>query len=120
MKYEKLIFVYNAKSGFMHSIYSLMQKKVSPNTYPCKLCSLTYSGATMKKIWQEYVKGLNIQTEFLHKDEFIKKYPQQTIKFPTVILKDEISFKVIIRADEFENIKNLSELMRLIEKNLHR
>ena len=57
---KKLIFVYNAKSGFMHSVMDLVHKTASPKTYPCKLCMVTFSGATMNKLWKQYVANLGV------------------------------------------------------------
>lgn len=37
-----LIFVYNAKSGLISAFGDMVHKIVSPATYPCSLCALTY------------------------------------------------------------------------------
>lgn len=62
---KKLIFVYNAKSGFMHSVMDLVHKTASPKTYPCKLCMVTFSGATMNKLWKQYVANLGVPFFFI-------------------------------------------------------
>lgn len=69
---QQLIFIYNAKSGFMHGVMDLMHKTASPKTYSCKLCQVTYSGTTMNKVWKRYVAGLGVPAVFMHKDEFAK------------------------------------------------
>ncbi len=79
---QQLIFIYNAKSGFMHGVMDLMHKTASPKTYPCKLCQITYAGATMNKFWKRYVASLGIPAVFMHKDEFAKTYPKVNITFP--------------------------------------
>ncbi len=39
---KALIFVYNADSGLLNAINDGILKIVSPSTYQCSLCSLTF------------------------------------------------------------------------------
>ncbi len=52
-----LIFAYNADSGFLEALKDGMRKVVSPSTYPCRLCALTYGLATMRPRWRSFVEG---------------------------------------------------------------
>lgn len=115
---RKLLFVYNAKSGFVHSVMDLMHKTASPKTYPCKLCSLTFSGATMNKLWKCYISGLDISAIFMHRNEFSKAYPDQNISFPAILLQSGSSFKTLISCEEFRNIKDLGGLMKELTAKL--
>ena len=71
---KKLIFIYNADSGFFNSLKDTVQKTVAPKSYDCKLCQVTFGAFSMKDDWREFINQLSIKVEFLHKDEFIKKY----------------------------------------------
>ncbi|HVC36437.1 MAG TPA: hypothetical protein VNE40_03280 [Candidatus Dormibacteraeota bacterium] len=115
---QKLIFVYNAKAGFVHGVMDLMHKTASPKTYPCKLCMVTFSGATMNRLWKSYVSGLGIPSVFMHRDEFAKTYPNQQITFPVVLLEEGDSITTLISSDEFKNITDLAELMSLLNAKL--
>jgi rubredoxin len=115
---RELIFVYNAKSGFAHPVMDLMHKTASPKTYPCKLCSLTYSGATMNKLWKSYVADLGLPTIFMHRNEFAEAYPDQHISLPTILLKSGSSFKILISREEFSDIKDLGGLMQQLATKL--
>jgi len=115
---QQLIFIYNAKSGFMHGVMDLMHKTASPKTYPCKLCQVTYSGATMNKFWKRYVAGLGIQAIFMHKDEFAKNYPKVNITFPAILLKTDKTVKTLLSADDFKRIKDLSDLIKTLNEKL--
>jgi len=117
-KREKIIFVYNAKSGFMHSMSDLFRKTAKPNTYPCKLCSLTYSGAFMKKMWKEYVASLGIETLFLHKDEFEKAHLDYETAYPVVLLVDNGNFTKLISDKDFKTMNDLTDLISLLSKRL--
>lgn len=115
---QKLIFVYNAKAGFVHGVMDLMHKTAIPKTYPCKLCMVTFSGATMNRLWKSYVSGLGIPSVFMHRDEFAKTYPNQQITFPVVLLEEGDSITTLISSDEFKNITDLAELMSLLNAKL--
>ena len=73
-KNKKIIFVYNAKSGLFNSLKDTVHKTLSPNTYECNLCQVTFGAFNMKDEWKEFIENLKIKSEFLHKNEFIKKY----------------------------------------------
>lgn len=117
-KSEKIVFVYNAKSGFMHSMADLFTKTAKPSDYPCKLCSLTYSGAFMKKMWKEYVASLNIKTVFMHKDEFAKTYPGNTMTFPVVLLAHGNGLTTLISSSDFKRMNDLTDLIKMLNDRL--
>jgi hypothetical protein len=115
---QQIIFVYNARSGFMHSMTDLFRKTAKPSANPCKLCSLTYSGAFMKKIWKEYVARLGMPAVFMHKDEFASAYPDYDVAFPVVLLAKSNALKVLINNKDFKNLNDLTDLMKLLSKRL--
>ncbi len=43
----------------------------------------------MKKEWAEFLRKLNIETIFCHKDEFLKKYGKQKAEFPAIFMTKE-------------------------------
>ena len=115
---QQLIFIYNAKSGFTHGIMDLIRKSASPKTYPCKLCQMTFSGATMNKIWKNYVASLNIPSTFLHRNEFEQTYPNIKTKYPAVLLKSNKSLKIVLSAEDFAKLKDLSDLINVMNERL--
>jgi hypothetical protein len=102
----------------MHGVMDLAKKTVSPKTYPCKLCMVTYSGATMNKLWRQYVADLGILAVFIHKNEFVKTYPKVGIEFPAILLKTDKTIKILLSADDFKSIKDLPELMKILDEKL--
>jgi len=116
---SELIFVYNANSGFFAGIKDLIHKSVSPKTYVCNLCGLTFNGASMKQEWREFINSLPLKTTFLHKDEFIKQYPKYTTaQFPAVYKIEDATLTEIIPAFEVNKAKSLSDLKSLILETL--
>jgi hypothetical protein len=49
---KELIFIYNAKSGLVNEMIDFAHKIVSPETYDCNLCAISYGTFTKKKSGQ--------------------------------------------------------------------
>lgn len=112
---KKLIFVYNADSSFFNQIGDLIHKTVSPATYQCRLCGLTYSGVSQNRDWKTFINTLPIKADFLHKDEFTKQYPQySSIQFPAVFLKTDKEITEFISASKINQQKTLNDLKTLV------
>ena len=67
---KELIFIYNAKSGFINELVDFAHKIISPETYDCNLCAITYGAFRMKKRWADYIQSLPINSVFTHQDKF--------------------------------------------------
>ena len=116
----KIIFVYNADTGLFNFLSDWVHKVVSPSTYSCSLCALTHHNFGAKEDWKEFVKQSPIPMEFLHKDEFVKKYGQLAfIHFPCVVRKEGESMNVIVSTEELHSYKELSELKTKIKTVLY-
>ncbi len=116
---KKLIFVYNADSSLFNQVGGLIHKTLSPKTYQCNLCGLTYSGVDMKNDWKDFVNSLPIKSEFLHKDEFFKQYPnRQNIALPIIFISQNDNLLELISTQEINQAKNLDELEKLVLKKI--
>jgi hypothetical protein len=113
-----LIFVYNARSGAFNAVFDAVHKKVSPNTYKCNLCKITYGITKMDKDWKKFIQNLKLPVEFLHKDEFKKKFDYKNPKFPAVFLKNEHKIKQLISAAEINKSKSVDDLVKLVEDKI--
>lgn len=116
---NKLIFVYNANSGAMNAAFDSMHKIFSPKTYECNLCKLTYGPLTEKKEWKEFLKTIETPIEFLHKDEFKKRYNKTDTKLPVILKeKENKELTILVNADEINETKTIDELKELIRKKI--
>lgn len=115
---KELIFVYNAKSGFLNGLADLVHKGISPQTYPCRLCQLTYRGASMDEVWRTYVDELSIPATFLHKDEFDAVYPDEEYDLPVILLRSNADMIPLVTAHDFESITDLPELISQLDEAL--
>lgn len=112
---HKLIFVYNADSDFVSSVKDTAHKFMSPGTYPCNLCKLTYPLISMNREWKKFIKSLPCEVEFLHRDEFHKQYPgQENVQLPAVFQEDASGIRLFINQAEINKAKNLAELIKIV------
>ena len=118
-KIEKLIFIYNANSGKHNTLLDTMHKIVSPNTYNCNLCDITFGLFTENKTWRKFRQTSKVEMVFLHKDEYLKKYKSKfnyKFTFPIVLAEHLESLSVFINTDELNRLKNQEGLMKEIRK----
>jgi len=113
-----LVFVYNADSGFLNSLFDIGHKLVSPATYSCRLCSLTHSTFRMRSEWRGFVERLGVPVEFLHRDEFSGRYRLAAVQLPAVYLKSESGAVLWVGCDEIGACDSLGDLQRLIKEKL--
>jgi len=114
---RELIFVYNANSGKINAMKDYFHKVVSPKTYDCNLCALTYDVLGMKSEWKRAIEKTGLTTKFLHKDELVKKYSLD-YELPAILLNEEDKIRILLCAKEINKTNNLNELIRLLNKKI--
>ena len=114
----ELIFIYNAKSGVVNELIDFAHKIVSPETYDCNLCAISYGAFFMKKKWSTYIENLPFKSTFTYKDKFSKN-GYSNIKFPSVFIRSNEKLDEIISAAEINEIKNLDQLIGLLNQRLY-
>ena len=113
-----LIFVYNADSGLLNALNDGILKIVSPSTYDCRLCGLTFGVVSMKTPWRRFIESLGLPVEFLHRDEFGEKYDYEGAEFPSVYAKTGEEMRLFISKEEMNSMESLDELMELVKGKL--
>ena len=113
----KLIFVYNADSGVMNSMFDFFHKIMNPSGYSCDLCLITHSHIGMRKAWKNALKSLKVKKEYLHKDEFKLHYPNYaSVKFPAIFLEENELTQIITSKDLKST--DLSQLISLLKEKV--
>lgn len=107
----ELIFVYNADTGFFNGLTDFAHKIISPKTYNCHLCKLTYGNVGMKKDWKAFIESLNTQITFLHRDEFRKQRPNNLDELPAIFYLKESDLNLLMTATELNRITDLQTLI---------
>jgi hypothetical protein len=109
-----LLFVYNADTGLFSVVTDYAHKILSPKTYPCNLCALTYGNMGMNKKWQEFIADLKIPIEFLHRDEFIKLHNVSDTQLPAAFVKKGESITMLISSGEINECTSVDALIALV------
>ena len=118
---QKLIFVYNANSGKRNAILDSMHKVLSPSTYACNLCDITFGTFTENKVWKHFRESSPHEMLFLHKDEFDRDYASKfghAFEFPIVLVEGEKGLEVLIPKNEMNSLKSAENLIQLIEARI--
>lgn len=111
----QLIFVYNADGGLWNGMTDILHKIFSPATYPCSLCNLTHGVFFISKEWKEFVKKSSIEFVVLHKDEFLKHFPQIGIlPLPCILKESNNEIAIFVEKNILDKVKNISMLKQLI------
>lgn len=118
MKQPALVFVYNADSGFVNTLLDIGHKIVSPQTYSCNLCAITHSTFSMRDEWKDFVAGIGVPVEFLHRDELAQRHGLRDVPLPAIFLKAEDGLKQWISREEIDRCRSLDDLKRLVERKL--
>ncbi|RIJ42388.1 GTPase [Pontibacter oryzae] len=114
---QKLQFIYNAETGFFNKLTDFAHKIISPKTYACSLCALTYGKFTMKEEWAEYIKSLPMEVEFIYKNEW--KFAPVRQEYPLVALQTGTDrVEVLLEASELNELKSLKQLRTKLDEVL--
>jgi len=113
----ELIFIYNAKSGIVNEFLDFAHKIVSPSTYNCNLCAISYGNFTMKKKWSDYISSLPVRSTFTYKDK-VSEYGYNNIELPSIIFRNGSRSKVIISSEEINKLKKIDQLINILSDRL--
>ncbi|GAA4034637.1 hypothetical protein GCM10022409_18830 [Hymenobacter glaciei] len=116
---QRLLFVYNADGGLLPGLKDLFHKILSPATYPCSLCAVTYGATALRPEWKEFVQALPVPVAFLHRDEFVRAYPaKQNEPLPAAFaVGGSGALTSFIEAPEMD-AADLNGLMALVQQRL--
>jgi hypothetical protein len=116
-KQGKIVFVYNAESGIFNAVADYAHKTLSPDTYECNLCQLTY-GMTMNKEWKQFIAELPYEVAFLHRDEFYEAYDRDDTAFPAAYFQTDEELSLFISQDDINQQKTLKDLIELVKNKV--
>lgn len=126
MAIDKLIFVYNANSGKLNAWLDSAHKIVSPSTYDCQLCDLTYGVFKENVEWVRFRESELItnnvrQLEFLHINEFEKNYKSKWLPkydFPVILTASDQGLELFMSAKEMNKLETTEQLIVTITSKL--
>jgi len=113
-----LLFVYNADGGLFNLVKDWAHKIISPETYPCSLCALTYDNLGMRSSWQEFTNELKYEINFLHRDELEEHYDISDVALPAIFVNKEGKPKLWLNSEAMDASQSLDELQMLVIRRL--
>ncbi len=116
---KQLVFVYNANSGWHNSVVDSLHKVLSPKTYDCNLCSVTFGVFSEKEVWRKFREEMSVKMVFLHKNEFVEAYKvQEKYKFPIIFKEENGVIEVFLKTEKINTLKTPQELINLIKSTI--
>jgi len=114
MASTKLVFVYNADSGLFNTVTDIAHKMLSPKTYECNLCSITYGVFKIRETWVKFLEELDAECEFLHKDEFLKSNAGIDMMFPAIFKVVDGKSELWVDAQAINVLGSVDDLKQVI------
>ncbi|MDH5473539.1 MAG: hypothetical protein OEY87_10440 [Gammaproteobacteria bacterium] len=116
---QKLLFVYNADSGLFNTITDIAHKIISPKTYACHLCELTHGYFKVRESWVKFLQQLDLDCEFLHRDELFAQYGIEGKALPVIYLKQGDNLVIWMTKETIEQFDRIEELIAFMQKKLN-
>jgi hypothetical protein len=115
---DQLVFVYNADIGIAAAIIDSIHKTLSPATYACSLCAITYGSFTMDRRWRAWLKALPLETVFYHRQDFHAAHPDATVALPAVLRVRGGAVETVMTAAELDAVHDVDGLIAVLEGRL--
>ena len=114
----QLLFVYNADSGIFNTVTDIAHKILSPRTYSCNLCMLTHGYFSARDSWVKFLQQINVSLEFLHRDEFVQRYPHNRTQLPAIFAVQDQSLSVWLDHHAINSLHDVQALQAVITDKL--
>lgn len=114
-KVKELIFVYNANSGKINAGIDFLHKAISPSTYECNLCNITYGIFTERSKWKKYRQEKGVEMKFYYKDQFEQEFKKK-IDYPVVV--ESPGLEIFLSSDQINQLEDLDQLIETIDQKL--
>jgi hypothetical protein len=119
MTIDRLHFVYNVEGTPKALLKDFMHRLRDPESYPCKLCDLTYGRFVKKPRWQFFIWSLPVKSVFYTRDRFVRKYPKlKNQRYPAVLAESGGRLHVFITRNELRTLNSLEQFETLLEERL--
>ena len=116
---ERLVFVYNANSGLIAGALDSIHKTLSPGTYACNLCAITYNALTMRPQWRSWLKSIAMPADFYHLPDFRRAFPQFADEpLPLVGIFANGQLSILVNRDALSQLKSVDDLIQALQSKL--
>ena len=112
----RLIIVYNANEGLVAGLLDSIHKALSPATYECSLCAITYGAFTMDRRWRAWLKALPYETVFHHRPDFHAAFPANAAApLPAVFIANGDALEILLDPSAIAASKTVDGLIAALE-----
>ena len=111
----RLILIYHAEGGVFAQLSDAVHKLISPASYPCSLCALSYGAVSMHGAWRRTLESLPVEPVFLHRGEAKVAALAPDVALPAILLRQgKAGPEMLIGADELNACEGLETLTALL------
>ena len=115
---DRLVFVYNAEAGLVAGAMDTVHKIVSPATYPCSLCAVTYGLVGKRRRWRDWLAAQALPAVFHHRGDFRLAFPAAAAwPLPLVALARGSELELLLGPETLAPL-DLDALMAATERRL--
>ena len=116
---DRIILVYNEGSRLFDAVSGWSHKLLSPTTYECALCKVTFGLTGMLVPWKNYIELLPFPVAFLHRDEFRRQFPAfAALPLPVILTEKAARTEILLSAEDIRETSSLSGLIGLMQTRL--
>ena len=116
MNPTRLLLVYNADSGLFNAAAGWAHKLISPETYECSLCKITYGHTGMLQAWKTFLSSQPFPAVFLYRDTFQERYPDLAEHpLPLILMDDGHRLEILLEAADIKLANGLATLITQVE-----
>lgn len=111
-----LHFVYNVDAAPGALLRDFVHRLLEPETYPCRLCDLTYGRFIKKAEWSRFVAGLPVRARFHLRGSFWQRFPEHRHEpVPAVFVEEPPGvLRTLISAEDLRGVADLEALETLL------
>jgi len=106
-------------AAWFSAISDAVHKIVSPSTYPCALCAVTYGAMAMRREWRAFLDSLPMAKRFHHRDDFARAWPGLAVALPAILVqRGNAAPEMLLDAAALDRIDTLPALIEAVRRRL--
>ena len=113
----KIHFIYNANDDIFSVINDFFHKSLSPKTYDCDLCALSYGMFSKKEKWSNFLDSLQYDYAFIYKNQS-NPILDHVDSFPVILFQQDDDIMVLVSTDDISKCNSIDELIFTINLKL--
>lgn len=114
----RVVFVYNADAGLANALLDWGHKIISPATYACSLCGVTYGHLGMKREWRDFIASLGADVQFTYRDTWTAETGEAGDPPALWLVHPDGTRERRLRRADFDQCRSLTAMMKLVHGTL--